>query len=96
MPLSKHEARELMSRGYEMGTVVLNGIVQRQDDGTWTVDGRSLDEWLGGLEGKEIVFVAAQVQEGRGQARICRTCGTEYEGNNCPRCREARRRLRGR
>lgn len=96
MSISKREARELMSRGYEMGTVVLNGVVQRQEDGTWAVDDRSIDEWLNTLEGKEIVVVVAEVTEGDGKARVCRTCGTEYEGYDCPRCREVRRRLRGR
>jgi hypothetical protein len=96
MPVSKHEARELMSRGYELGATVLNGVVARNEDGTWAIDRRSLDEWLDGLEGKEIVLIAAGVQEGSGRKRICSTCGTEYEGYDCPHCRQVRRRLRGR
>jgi hypothetical protein len=96
MPVSKREARELMSRGYEMGATVLNGLVGRGEDGTWSVDGRSIDEWLRSLDGKEVVVVAAQVTEGHGRTRICSTCGTEYEGYDCPHCRQVRRRLRGR
>ena len=85
-----------MSRGYEMEATVLNGVVQRQDDGTWIVDDQDIDAWLSSLECQEIVVVAAQVAEGRGQTRICSTCGTEYEGYDCPHCRQVRRRLRGR
>lgn len=96
MPVSKREARELMSRGYEMGITVLNGVVERQEDGTWAVDDQSIEEWLTSLEGTEIVIVAAQVEEGHGRKRICPTCGNEYEGYECPHCREVRRRLRGR
>ena len=96
MPLTKVEARDLMSRGYEMGVTVLNGTVQREADGTWTVDGRSIDEWLRELEGKEVVVVASEVAAGKGQTRVCRTCGTEYQGYDCPRCRAVHRRLRGR
>ena len=96
MPVSKREARELMSRGYEMGATVLNGVVARREDGTWAVDDHSLEEWLSDLDGKEIVVVASQVTEGSGRTRICSTCGTEYEGHDCPHCRQVRRRLRGR
>jgi len=96
MPISKQEARELMSRGYEMGATVLNGTVQRQADGTWTVDGRPLDEVLRALEGEEVILVASTIQEGHGKRQLCRVCGTEYAGYECPRCRQVRQRLRGR
>ena len=96
MPILKLEARELMSRGYEMGATVLSGVVQRREDGTWSVADRSIDELLVALEGKEIVVVTSDVVDGRGKTHICRTCGTEYEGSSCPRCREIHRRLRGR
>ncbi len=95
MTVSKLEARELMSRGYEMGATVVNGTVQRQADGTWMVADRPLDALLSALDGQEIVLVVAELAEGRGQKRVCRTCGTEYEGYECPRCREVHRRLRG-
>lgn len=96
MPISKLEARELISRGYEMGAAVLNGIVRRREDGTWVVDDEPLESWLEGQQGSEVVLVAAQVAEGQGMRRVCRTCGTEFEGYECPRCREVHRRLRGR
>ena len=96
MPISRLEARDLMGRGYEMEAVVLNGTVQRQADGTWIVGDRALDEVLASLEGQEIAGVIAQVSSSRGKGRACRVCGTEYEGNECPRCRQVRQRLRGR
>ena len=95
MPISRLEARDLMSRGYEMEAVVLSGAVRRQGDGTWMVGDRALDEILTSLEGVEIAAVIAQVSGGRGKGRTCRVCGTEYEGNECPRCRQIRQRLRG-
>jgi hypothetical protein len=84
-----------MSRGYEMGATVLNGTVERAADGTWLVDGRSLELVLADLEGQEIALVAAVIDDGPGVKQLCRVCGTEYEGHACPRCREIRRRLRG-
>jgi hypothetical protein len=95
MPISRREARELMSRGYEMRATVLNGTVRRQGDGTWVVNDRPLDEVLSALEGQEVTIVAAAVSEGPGVKRLCRVCGTEYEGHACPRCREIHQRLRG-
>lgn len=95
MPVSRPEARELMSRGYEMQATVLNGTVECLDDGRWLVAGRPLEDWLRGLEGREIVVVAAEVVEGHGRLHTCPTCGTEYREHECPRCREIRRRLRG-
>jgi hypothetical protein len=96
MPISRSEARDLMSRGYEMEAVVLTGTVRRQADGTWIVGDRSLDDVLTALEGREIAAVVAEVSSGRGKGHTCRVCGTEYEGNECPRCRQIRQRLRGR
>jgi rubrerythrin len=95
MAISRREARELMSRGYEMGASVLNGAVERRADGTWLVDGRPLEQVLVGLEGQEVALVAAAISEEPGVRHLCRVCGTEYEGHSCPRCREIRQRLRG-
>ncbi len=95
MPISRREARELMSRGYELGATVLNGTVQRQVDGTWFVGDRPLEDVLAALEGQEIALVAGAIGEGAGVKHICHVCGTEYEGHACPRCREIRQRLRG-
>ena len=95
MSILRREARELMSRGYEIGATVLNGTVERTADGAWLVDGRSLEQVLVALEGQEIALVAAPIHEGPGVKQLCSVCGTEYQGHACPRCREIRRRLRG-
>jgi rRNA maturation endonuclease Nob1 len=96
MPITRLEARELINRGYEMGAAVLTGSVERREDGTWVVSDSSLEDWLQALEGRAVVLVAAEIAEGAGVRRVCHTCGTEYEGHECPRCREVHRRLRGR
>ena len=96
MPITKLEARELMSRAYEMGATVLNGTLRRREDGLWTVDDKLIDEWLGTAEGQKVTIVAAMIAQGSAKRRTCHVCGTEYEGYECPRCRQVRRRLRGR
>ena len=96
MSISRLEARELMSRGYEVGATVLNGPVEQQADGRWLVAGRPIEEWLSQVQGHEVILIAAEVNSERGARHTCRTCGAEYEGHECPRCREVHRRLRGR
>ncbi len=96
MPLSRSEARELMSRGYEAGISVINGTLQRRKDGGWMIDNVPLERWLDQMDGEQVVILASAVQSGRGQMRTCTVCGSEYTGHECPRCRQARRRLRGR
>lgn len=96
MSISRLQARELMSRGYEIGATVLNGLVERRADGTWLVAGQPLEEWLRHVEGQEVLLMAAQISAERGARRVCPTCGAQYEGYECPHCREVHRRLRGR
>jgi len=52
-------------------------------------------EWLKQHVGHEVILVAASIGETEGQRRTCRICGREYEGLECPHCRETRLRLRG-
>ncbi len=52
---------------------------------------------LEGLSAQEIVLILASMDDERPvDSRVCGTCGTEYIGLHCPRCHEARMRLRGR
>ena len=95
MPISRREARELMSRGYEVGARVLNGTVSRREDGTWAINGTPIDEWLDEQEGQAVIVIMGAIQDSGSEKRICRVCGTAYEGYDCPRCRQARQRLRG-
>ncbi len=95
MPLTLHEARQLANRGYEVGAQVMQGRLHRSAEGNWLLDNISLDEWLQHAEGQHIIIIAAEVEPGGGEKRICPVCGIHFEGHTCPRCGEARRRLRG-
>jgi hypothetical protein len=84
-----------MSLGYELSATVLNGVLERQPDGSWRIGDRALEDVLSGWENCQVALVAGVVAEGAGVTQVCRVCGTEYEGHACPRCREVRKRLRG-
>lgn len=91
-------ARDLATRAYEMGASILRGELARRDSGDWIVDGQSVAEWLAEFEGQQVYLIAIGVDAGSKPAagkHNCRTCGREYEGQECPYCREARLRLRG-
>jgi hypothetical protein len=94
----KASIRELSTAAYELELDVVQGRVQRGGDaGRWTVDGDSLDEWMAKHDGEEVVLILASLADERPlAAKTCRTCGTDYTGASCPRCRAARTRLRGR
>ena len=90
--------RELASAAYELESGVVEGRLHRNDeDGRWMIDDVELNEWLASYDGQEIVLIVASLEDDRPMpSKTCRTCGTEYVGIECPRCREARIRLRGR
>jgi hypothetical protein len=91
-------ARELATRAHEMGASILRGELA-QDGPDWAVDGRSVAEWLAKFEGQQVYLIAVASDAKSGPTivkRTCRTCGRDYEGDECPYCREARIRLRGR
>jgi hypothetical protein len=94
----KASIRELTSSAYELNLGVAEGRLHRSpQDGRWMVDGTKLNEWLAKYDGQEIVLIVASLDDDRPvAAKTCRTCGTEYVGVYCPRCHEARIRLRGR
>lgn len=93
----KASIRELASDAYEVGGYVLQGTLQRNPEGQWLLDKTTLDDWLNRHVGQEVVMLlipweSEQVME----TRICQVCGREFVGPECPTCREARIRLRGR
>ncbi|NLE45465.1 MAG: hypothetical protein GX620_12155 [Chloroflexi bacterium] len=93
----KASIRQLSASAYEMGLSVVQGRLRRDVNGGWTLDGRQVDEWLAEYEGQDLVVIVASMDDDRPMpGKTCRTCGTEYVGIECPHCREARRRLRGR
>ncbi len=89
--------RELTSAAYELDSGVVQGhLHQDEEDGQWMVDDARLDEWLARYAGQEIALIVASFDDERPvPRRICHTCGDEYVGIECPRCRGARIRLRG-
>lgn len=93
----KASIRELAADARELGSGVVQGGLHRDpDSGEWMVGGTRLDAWLARYGEEEIVLIVTSLDDDRPMPpRVCRTCGTEYRGTFCPRCREARRRLRG-
>jgi hypothetical protein len=94
----KASIRELASAAYELESGVVEGRLRRgAENGRWMVGNVGLNEWLAGYDGQEIVLIVASLDDDRPlPSKVCRTCGTDYRGVECPRCREARIRLRGR
>ncbi|HEY68504.1 MAG TPA: hypothetical protein G4N97_09570 [Thermoflexia bacterium] len=94
----KASIRELASAAYELESGVVEGRLYRSaEDGRWMINDTKLSEWLNRYNGQEIVLIVASLEDDRPIApKVCRTCGTEYVGIECPHCREVRIRLRGR
>ncbi len=89
--------RELASAAYELNSDIVEGRLYRStEDGHWMVDDSQLNERLNKYNGQEVVLIVAPLNDDRPvPKKTCRTCGTEYVGTACPRCREVRIRLRG-
>lgn len=91
-------ARDLAVKAHELGAAVLRGKLEHRGSAGWAVDGRSIAEWLAELEGQQVYLIAIGTDAKSAPAaskRTCRTCGREYEGSECPYCRDVRLRLRG-
>jgi hypothetical protein len=96
MSVRKASVLELATQAYELDAGVLRGMLLQEGDGSWTVDGVALEEWLAPFSGQSVVLIAASLEDDRPmKASVCRTCGREYQGVECPHCRRVRRRLRG-
>jgi len=92
-------ARDLATRAYEMGASVLRGELAHDDQDGWAVNGQPVAEWLAEYEGQQVYLIAIATAAKAAEVdarRTCRTCGRDYEGSECPYCRETRLRLRGR
>jgi len=96
MSLRKASVLDMATAAYELDAAVKRGVLHRVD-GRWMIMGEDLDSVLLRFEGQEIVLIAASLTDDRPlDPRTCRTCGREYFGLECPHCRDARIRLRGR
>jgi hypothetical protein len=96
MSMRKASVLELATYAYELEAGVLRGVLEKNAEGSWTIDGRVIEEWLSEFKGQSLVLIAASLEDERPmKSKVCRTCGREYEGLECPHCRRVRRRLRG-
>ena len=94
--ISKSDAQELASQAMDMGAGALRGFVHRGEAEEWIVGSTDVNTWLGRYEGFELILLAVPIGErGTAEVKTCRTCGREYEGDACPHCQTARKRLRG-
>ena len=87
---------KLAAAAYEMELDVMNGVLQRQENGRWHIGNQDLDAWLATHADEEIVIVLGSMVDDRPvPIRTCRTCGRDYTDLECPHCRANRIRLRG-
>jgi hypothetical protein len=88
--------RELASAAYELDAKVAEGTLRRSNDGRWMIGTTPLDRMLEQFAQQEVHIIVASLEDDRPlPAKVCRTCGDEYEGAMCPRCQAVRARLRG-
>lgn len=94
----KASIRDLATGAYELGSSVVEGRLYRNSEsGEWMVGDKTLSTWLAQYDDQEVLLIATSLEDDRPMPKkTCRTCGYEYRGIECPRCREARIRLRGR
>ncbi len=96
MSMRKASVLEMATAAYEMDAAVKRGVLYRVE-GRLAIMGEDVDSILNRFEGQEIVLIAASLNDERPiDPRVCRTCGREYFGLECPHCRDARIRVRGR
>lgn len=96
MSLRKAAVLDLASAAYEVDAEVKRGILKKVD-GQWAVAEHGMSDWLDRFEGHEVVVIVASMSDDKPvEPRICRTCGRDFVGVECPHCRQARIRLRGR
>ena len=95
--IPRASALKLASTARDLGAEALRGILEKDENGRWTIGHIEVESWLSRYEGQELVLVAAAIdtQTPIAYTRTCRTCGNEYEGRTCPHCEAVRRRLRG-
>lgn len=87
---------KLAASAYEMQLGVMNGVVQKDENGRWFIGGQDVTVWLQKHEGEEVVLVLGDASEDSPVVtRTCRTCGRDYTDVECPYCRANRIRLRG-
>jgi rubrerythrin len=96
-PIPRASALRLASDARDTGAEALRGLLEKNEEGRWTLGHIEIESWLSRYAGQEMVLIVAAIDEEapRPFTRVCRTCGNEYEGRVCPHCEAVRRRLRG-
>jgi rubrerythrin len=96
-PIPRASALRLASDARDTGAEALRGLLEKNEEGRWTLGHIEIESWLSRHAGQEMVLIVAAIDEEapRPFIRVCRTCGNEYEGRVCPHCEAVRRRLRG-
>lgn len=92
--VQKSNAQRLASMALDMGATALRGQLTREN-GRWKVGDTFLDAWLEKYGGEPLIVIAVPLEPEAEPTKTCRVCGRDYAGEECPYCREARRRLRG-
>lgn len=94
----KASIRELTQAASRLEGRFVQGVLRRDpESGEWMVGSTTLDDWVARHEDEDVTVILLSMDEGRDlEKRMCRTCGREYIGFECPHCREVRVRLRGR
>jgi hypothetical protein len=87
---------KLASVAQEAELDVMNGVLDQDEDGRWTIGFQDLTALLSAHNGEELVLVLGSLDDERPmEVRTCRTCGRDYKDLECPHCRANRIRLRG-
>jgi len=94
----KASIREVTKAAYELGGRFTQGVVRRDpESGRWMVGNTPVETWLSRNEHQDVTLLLLSMDDDRPlETKVCRTCGREYKGVECPYCREVRTRLRGR
>jgi hypothetical protein len=94
--VEKAKAQIMAAEALQIGAKTLRGSVRREGEtGCWSIGSVNLSSWLDNYEGQEMIVVVFPLDKPGATQRVCRTCGREYEGPECPHCRQVRQRLRG-
>lgn len=94
----KASIRELTQAAARLDGHFVQGQLRKDpESGKWMVGQTTLDEWVARHDQEDVTMILLSMDEGRElEKRVCRTCGRDYIGYECPYCRETRLRLRGR
>jgi hypothetical protein len=94
----KASIRDLTQAAYALNGHFIQGVLRYDKElQKWMVDDKPLDTWLARQENTDVtLIIVATEHEKPMESKVCRICGREYVGIECPVCRETRIRLRGR